>query len=387
MSKVTNPFVVKGLIPDAYFCGREEETKRLSRELLNQNNVVLKSPRRLGKTGLIRHCLNRDEFKDYYVFFVDILQTSSLQELAYTLGQAVFNSLKPFGRKMTDLFIQTVRSIRTEYTYDALSGMPKFSFALGAIEQPQTTLAEIFQYIEAADKRCIVAIDEFQRIADYPEKNVEAILRTQIQQMSNCDFIFAGSDRHLLDLMFHDSSRPFYNSASTMELDALSKDTYLPFVQQHFASDRKSISQVDAERVYDLFDGVTYYMQRTFNVAYSLIKPEESCTLAVLQTAIEEILSDNERDYQRQLALLGLRQKELLFAIAKQGKAKQITSSSFIHRHHLSSASSIQSVSKQLLENGWITFYINEQGEKIYTLSDLFLALWIQNHFGDGDTL
>jgi len=383
--KISNPFIVKGTIPEAYFCDRVAETQKLKTLLLNRNNVVLKSPRRVGKSGLVLHTFAQPEIAgNYYVFFVDILSTSSLQEFTFELGKAVFSAIAPISKRMTDLFFRTVRSIHADYGVDMITGYPKFSFSLGAIANPLYTLEEIFQCIEAADRRCIIAFDEFQRITSYPEQNIEAVLRTHIQHMSNCDFIFAGSERHLMTRIFDDSSRPFYNSTASLNLDPIQQDVYSDFVCEHFAEFGKSIDKADVQRVYSLFRGNTFCMQQTFNISFLLTEKGKTCSLERIRYAIDEILLDKERDYQGHLASLSLRPKELLYAIARQGEATQLTSAEFIHRHHLSSSSSVQSCTKQLLDGEWITFDVSESGEKIYRLSEPFLSLWIQDRFGTG---
>lgn len=99
---------------------------------------------------------------------------------------------------------------------------------MGDIHAPETTLEEIFIYLEQADKPCIVAIDEFQQISSYPEKNLEAILRTKVQHCSNSNFVFAGSQRHIMMNIFNSPSRPFYQSVSMMHLGAIPLEVYKP---------------------------------------------------------------------------------------------------------------------------------------------------------------
>ena len=385
MEKVYNPFIIKGKVPAEYFCDRENETKMLISRIRNGHNVVVMSPRRIGKTMLIEHFFDTEEISsNYYTFFVDILHTSSLGEFTYSLGRQIFDTLKPIGSKVLDGFIQTVRSLSAEYGYDAQTGLPKFNFSLGAIRDPQCTLEEIFEYIGKADKRCLVAIDEFQQIANYPEKNVEAILRTHIQHCSNADFIFAGSERHILEEMFNSYSRPFYASSTIMMLDELPLDKYIEFVVRHFAEFGKKISESDVEKVYKLFSGNTYCMQKTFNVAFDMTERKSVCTYGILCNAIDDILLENERMFQGQLSQLTPKPKELLYAIAVDGTAERLTSGEFIRRHRLASASSVQSAIKQLLDNDWITYSSSENGNKTYYLSNKFLMLWIQKNFGQG---
>ena len=382
MATINNPFIIKGAIPAEYFCDRVKETEILTNHIHNGRNVVLTAPRRIGKTGLIAHCFQTPKWEEeYYVFFIDILETSSLRDLTFSLGRQIFETLKPKSKQMVDLFVQTVRSISGEFGYDILTGMPKFTLSLGAIRNPEYTLAEIFEYINQADKRCLIAIDEFQQIVHYPEKNIEAILRTHIQHCTNADFIFAGSERHILEEMFNLPSRPFYASTANMNLEAISQDIYTEFVLVHFQEFNKHIEATSVEYVYRMFDGNTYCMQKVMNVAFAMTEENELCTQAIVEQAINDILSENERNYKNRLSLLTPKPKELLIAIAKEGKASRVTSGDFVRRYHLTSSSSVQSALKQLLADDWITYTANEQGQKQYLLSDPFLSRWVQQNF------
>lgn len=162
MAKVVNPFIVTGKIEPEYFCDRVTESARLIKSVTNGNNLVIISPRRMGKTGLIQFCYDKSEIADeYYTFFIDILHTSSLREFTYLLGREIYETLLPRSRKMADLFIQTIKSISGKFGFDPITGMPTFNVELGDIDRPEYTLDEIFQYLGHADKPCIVAIDEF----------------------------------------------------------------------------------------------------------------------------------------------------------------------------------------------------------------------------------
>ena len=184
-----NPFVVGRYVSDKYFCDREGETSFLIKQIENGRNVALISPRRLGKTGLIQHLFHQESIeKNYHAFFVDIYATTSLTEFVYLLGKAIYDELKPKKTVWTERFFQIITSLRAGFKLDMVTGEPSFDIGLGDIQAPQTTLDEIFAYLETADKPCIVAIDEFQQIGGYEEKNVEALLRTKIQQCKQTMF-------------------------------------------------------------------------------------------------------------------------------------------------------------------------------------------------------
>ncbi len=377
--KEINPFIVTGKIEPEYFCDRINESGRLIKTVVNGRNLVIISPRRMGKTGLIQFCYEKPEISDfYYTFFIDILHTTSLKEFTFVLGRKIFETLLPRSKKMTQLFIQTLKSINGKFGFDPLTGFPTFNVELGAIDRPEYTLEEIFQCLALADKPCIMAIDEFQQITKYPEKNVEALLRTHIQKISNSHFIFAGSERHIIQSMFQSSVRPFYRSADFMELNAIELNNYLPFIARHFQSCGRRIMDGNIEKVYHLFKGHTYYIQMTFNEAFADTPPGEECTLDVIRQSIDNIISLHEPIFREILSHIPEKQKELLYAIAKDGEAKQITSSNFVKRHSLASASSVQAAMKKLLENDFIT-----ELDKSFSVTDKLLSMWINSIYGN----
>lgn len=379
MTKVKNPFIVTGKIEPEYFCDRVKESARLIKSVTNGNNLVIISPRRMGKTGLIQFCYDKPEISDgYYTFFIDILHTSSLREFTYLLGRAIYDTLLPRSRKMAIQFIQTIRSISGKFGFDPITNMPTFNVELGDIEKPEYTLEEIFHYLASADKPCIVAIDEFQQIAKYPEKNIEALLRTHIQKLGNTNFIFAGSERHMMQEMFTSSARPFYHSADILELKAIAPEIYTPFIVGHFEKRNKRVATETVERVYNLFKGHTYYIQRTFNGAFADTPEGEECTVEVVDEVINNMIASNDTIFREILSNIPEKQKVLLYAIAKEGEAQQITSSSFIKRHALSSASSVQAAAKKLLERDTIT-----EINRVYSVTDKLFAMWIRQLYGN----
>lgn len=132
-----NPFFVGGKIPARYFCDRKEESARLIREITNGNNLVLVSPRRMGKTGLIQHCFDEPQIsKNFETFYLDILQTSSLKEFTYLLGREIFNRLASYGDRTLRQFASMLRSIAGSFGFDAISGMPTFNLHMGDISNP-----------------------------------------------------------------------------------------------------------------------------------------------------------------------------------------------------------------------------------------------------------
>lgn len=379
MEAVHNPFVTRGYIPAECFCDRVSETQRLSKSLMNGNDVVLFSPRRMGKTGLIGHVFDREDIKSsYYTFFVDILHTTSLREFTFFLGKEVFRALQPAGRKVIDKLVAALKSLRGKITYDSVTGQPAFGISLGDIQRPEFTLEEIFTYLDNAGKPCLVAIDEFQQINEYEDNNVEAFLRGHIQKMKNCHFVFAGSKRSIMNAMFQSPARPFYKSADPLELKAIERDVYSDFVERKFNEYGKSVSRTTVEYVYDLFEGYTYYMQRTFNEAFASIERGEECSMDVVRKSIDNILLMNEVQFAEQMSGLTENQKRVLAAIAKEAHVRKVNTSAFINRYQLSTASVVNAAIRKLLKVDIVTVDLKE-----YSIPDKFLWLWVNRQYNN----
>ncbi len=371
-----NPFIVTGKIKPEYFCDRVEESERLTRCILSGGeNMVIISPRRLGKTGLILHCFDKPEVQEHVTtLFIDILRTSSLQEFTYVLGRAVFKTLGTRSQQMMKNIIDTLRSLRGSFGYDPVMGTPTFDIKLGDITNPTYTLEEIFACLEQSSEHIVVAIDEFQQIVNYPEKNIEALLRTHIQQSANANFIFAGSERHIMGEMFLEHARPFYQSATMMSLSPISLDKYEEFVIKHFSANQLTVATDAISHAYHLLQGNTYYMQKTFREAFAMALGGKTCDKQMIEDIISSIMQDNSHKYSESLAQLTLPQKELLMAIATEGRARRITSSQFVKRHRLKSASSVQAAIRKLMEYGIVTVQENE-----YYIEDQLLQRWMMS--------
>lgn len=373
---IRNPFITSGYVSADYFCDRRQESERLVREVINGNNLALVSTRRMGKTGLIRHCFQFPEIKqNYYTFFIDIYDSRSLRDLVFALSKEILEGLKPIGKKALQSFWESMKSLQASISFD-VNGMPSLNLGLGDIQNPSNTLDEIFRYLEKANKPCLVAIDEFQQITGYAEGNVEATLRTYVQHCNNARFIFAGSQRHVMGNMFLTASRPFYQSVSMMHLESIPLGEYVAFARRHFEQAGKSIEEGVVEEIYQRFEGVTWYIQKVLNALFDMTAEQGVCDVKMVPEAIRQIIDSFRYTYSEILFRLPEKQKELLIAITKEGKAKAITSGTFIKKYKLASASSVQSALKGLLEKEFVTL---EMG--VYQIYDRFLGIWLKENY------
>ena len=376
-----NPFYITGIVPDPFFCDRGKETSWMVRTLENKAHVLLTSPRRMGKTQLIRHVFEQPSIKDNcYTFYVDIYPTTSLHEFVLLLSKEIYSVLVPKGKAMLDKFLAGIHSLAGSLGYDPVTETPRFDIKLGDIHTPELTLEEIFAFLEHADKPCIFAIDEFQQIAEYPERNVEALLRAHIQKMNNCLFIYAGSNRHILENMFNSAAKPFYNSAEQIYLDCIPKEIYTGFAEEQFTKAGRRITPRAASFAYDLFEGHTYYVHSIFHNVFAYLDPDKVIEEPDIEKTLNDILEEKGHAFASVMNQLNYQQKETLIAIAKEGKASGVTSVAFVKRHALKSPSSVQYSINALLDKQLLT-YENQRRAKVYSISDRFLEKWISKTY------
>jgi predicted CopG family antitoxin len=296
------------------------------------------------------------------------------------LSKEIYSVLVPKGKAALDTFLSALRSLAGSLSYNPLTGTPSFDIKLGDIHSPELTLREIFSYLEKADRPCIFAIDEFQQIAAYPETNVEALLRSYIQTMNNCLFIYAGSNRHIMENMFNSPAKPFYNSAEQMHLNAIDKETYIDFAITQFLNAGRELTPSAASLAYNLFEGHTYYVHNLLHNAFAYYDDNVAIREDDIYNVLTDILLEKEHSFSDALNKLNYQQKETLIAIAKEGRASGMTAVAFVKKHALKSPSSVQYALRTLLDAQLIT-YENKEKTKVYSVADRFLEHWIRRTY------
>lgn len=369
--KLSNPFVLTGYHGPEYFCDRIAETKKLCTAIRNESNVTLLSPRRYGKTGLIWNSFNElSKNKEYETIYLDIFGTQNLTDFTKAFANAVFGRLDTPFEKMSDVAKRLIQGLRPTLSYDSTTGSPSLSFDISQ-NQAERTLSEIFAYLANHNCRTVIAIDEFQQIRNYPEKGIEAILRSHIQ-FSKTRFIFAGSKQHLMRDIFTSPKRPFYQSTMMLPLDTIPVDPYYEFAAKFFIQAGLSLDRTVFDALYSRFDGITWYVQA---ILWDLYASQEKITQeSQIESAIKERMMANEYDRQMILELLPDGARRLVKAIAREGIVKSPQGGNFISKYGLRAASSVKTSLQMLLENEIL--YHDKDGYVVY---DRFFAEYLRS--------
>lgn len=366
--KPTNPFLVAGYSGPDYFCDRVLETSKIVEALTNGRNLTLIAPRKMGKTGLIKHVFNALESKDSVCMYMDIFPTSCLGDFVKVFASAVLGHLDSASQRALKRIGQFIKSCCPVFTVDEKSGVPKVTVEVADSNQ-ESTLEEIFEYLRSSEKRCYIAIDEFQQISEYPEKGIEALLRSYVQFSPNVNFIFAGSRQHLMQEMFLSSKKPFYHSTQILNLDRIDRQEYYRFAETFFNKKGISFPEAGFDGIYDRYEGHIWYIQSVLNRLYSYSRDVDS---NLIEYALSQIISEFSYSYETLLKALPAGSVRLLRAIATEGKVKNITSGEFISKYRLRAASSISSSLKKLLDNELV--YNTPNGYIVY---DRFMGEWL----------
>ena len=365
-----NPFLLTGYVSPDYFCDREQETQKLISALQNGRNVTLISPRRMGKTGLIRHIFHQMEAeKQAKCYYVDLYKTDGLASLVEQLASVVLGSLDTTEAKIIKQVTTFFKSLRPLLSFDSLTGVPTFMVDVKP-ELAEHSLAEIFSYMEQSGQLCVIAMDEFQTIVDYGEKNVEALLRSHVQHLTSVHFIFSGSQRHVLENMFALANRPFYQSTQILNLYEIQESSYYQFAKEKLEAHHQQIPTDVFNDLYQLLAGHTWYIQMVMNRLYE--NGQKQITKSLVNKVLNEIIDENEATFQTFMRLITPAQARLLKAIAKEGTVQQALGSSFISKHQLGATSTIRSAIQSLVE---MELVLDCQGG--YQVYDRFFSLWL----------
>lgn len=370
--KLNNPFVLTGYYGPEYFCDRVAETKKLCTAIRNESNITLLSPRRYGKTGLIWNSFNElSKNNEFETIYLDIFGTQNLADFTKSFANAVLGRLDTPLERMSETAKRLIQSLRPTLSYDSATGSPSLSFDISP-NLAERTLSEIFAYLTNHNCRTVIAIDEFQQIRNYPEKGVEAILRSHIQ-FAKTRFIFAGSKQHLMRDIFTSPQRPFYQSTLMLPLDTIPEDPYYAFAAGFFTQAGLSLDRSVFHALYSRFSGITWYVQA---ILWDLYASREAITQeSQVENAIKERVMANEYDRQMILELLPDGARRLVKAVASEGIVKSPQAGNFISKYGLRAASSVKTSLQMLLENEIL--YHDRDGYVVY---DRFFAEYLRSH-------
>jgi len=378
MNEKYNPFLIKGYHSAELFCDRERELETLYKNALNGIDTTLISPRRMGKTGLIFRFFDYLQAdKNFHSVYVDIYSARSLADFIKLLSEAVlrqFPETTSIGKK----FFKIVKGLRPLISYDTISGEPQLQIVYQTEGEKQQTLQGLLRFLDEQDIKIVLAIDEFQQIAFFPEKNIEALLRTYIQQLHNIQFIFCGSRKDMMTEMFSSAKRPFFASTQYLALDKIDGKIYAGFITDIFQKNGIEIEQDALNFIMNWTKGYTFYTQSVCNMVFSLAK--DKIDLDLVKQACAELLKNSEAAFFQYRKLLTPAQWNVLISIAKEDEVLQITSKKFVEKYAIGTPADVRRIVKALIDKELLLETPTKTGV-VYQVYDVFLSRWLEREY------
>jgi hypothetical protein len=373
-----NPFSIKEYKGKNYFCDRETELEKILTNIKNGIDTTLVSPRRMGKTGLIYRLFEQiNETGDVETIYVDIYPARSLSDFVKLLAEAILLKF-PERTSIGKQFIEFIKGFKPLIGYDAITGEPQIQISYQSDQEKEYTLQGLFRFLDVQDTKIVLAIDEFQQITDFPEKNIEALLRTYTQQLENIRFIFCGSRKSMMIDLFSNAKRPFYASTQYLVLDKIDLASYKTFITGKFAESDILLEDDALDYILSWTRQHTFYTQSVCNMVYSM--DEKVVTIQLVKQACYELLKRNEAVFFQFRQLLTSGQWNFLIAVAKEGEVTQLTAQKFIASYEIGTPANARRISRSLIDKELILETANKKGSK-YQVYDVFLSRWLESEY------
>lgn len=368
-------FVYGVAVSDYNFIGREQETKRLLDNFRGGINVILMSPRRLGKTSLVKHVCNKLDEEDIITVYLDIFGCKSEYDFYNKLAAEV---LKQTASKH-ELWLEEAKEFIYRLTPKiSFSPEPNADFAISLGITPKThTPEEVLGMAEKIaikkGKRIVICIDEFQQIGEMANsKQVQARLRTVWQHQKQVSYCLFGSKHHLMSAIFLHRSMPFYQFGDIISLDKIATADWVEYIVSHFADGKRTISRALAEDICKFTENYSAYVQQLSWLVFTQKEERETVTEEDVKQAMNDLLATNEILFMQMIEPLSEYQLNFLRAIAS-GVTKDFGLSEVREEYKLGSYSNINRLKTALLERD----LIEKRGAET-VMTDPVFAKWIK---------
>lgn len=371
-----NPFTIKSYESKELFCDREEELQLMLSNCINSTDMTLISQRRMGKTGLILRLFDElhDKRPDIHTIYVDIFASRNIDDFIKLMAEATMRAF-PAKTSMGEKLFTFIKSLRPQLSFDNITGEPQLQIAYQTAHEKEYTLRGLFEFLDSQDEHIVIAIDEFQQIRDYPEQNMEALLRTYIQQAHHLTFIFCGSKKHMMADIFANEKKPFYNSTTFVSLGKISVDSYSAFIRHLLNERHRSITDEALQFILEWTRRHTYYTQQLCHTIYANGCPD--ITIDEVKKASQQLMKQGEAVYLQYRQMLTDKQWDYLIAVAKEGSVQQITASAFLKKYKIGTPSVSRRIAEALCTKGLLNDDITLEATT-YSLSDVFLSHWME---------
>jgi len=377
-----NPFVYGEVVPAGAFIDRVVELDRLVGDLTAGQKVFLISPRRYGKSSLIRQALSTVSRRGALTVEVTVSSFSSYVAFLEGYARALMAAETKWDRARSWL-TEAIRSARTEIRYtpgDSPLGSLSVSFPAVKSDRDVSRLAQdVFalpgRLAEARRRKVVVALDEFQAIGEFNGGSVEHALRAAVQHQRDVGYVFAGSEPSLMERMLS-PKRPFYKAGPVMRLEKIPADEFAAAIDSRFKRSGMKPDEGLGDAIVELAGNLPYDVQRLAHETWDEVRVAggKRATLDHLHQALGRLLREQETMFEALWQRLTLAQRAVLRAVVIEG-GHSVLSEDVRTRHRLGGTSTIQAALNALVRDD----VISRDGRR-YTVVDSLLREWVARH-------
>jgi AAA+ ATPase superfamily predicted ATPase len=358
MQEQRNPFKYGVPVSKEDFVDREEECKELRGALLSGQSVILYSPRKMGKTSLVKQTELLIPKKEAVVAYIDLFGISSEKELVKKIINSLFRTAYPKLSAFKEAVEKILRKIPTKIT------ILKGAVTVELLSERTSTIEELEEAFDLPERiaenikrRVIVVFDEFQDVTDIDGAKIEKLMRSKFQHHKNVSYLFAGSKTSLMRAIFAEPTQAFYRFGRTMKISYISKEDFSWFIKKKFESTGKKITQETVEKILTFTNGHPYFTQKLCWHLWYICR--ERAEEKDVNMAIERAIISDAEFYEEIWSSLTVGQRNLIRGLVLQPKANKY-SVDFISTFNLRSAGYVKRAlvaleKKRILENGEIT--------------------------------
>lgn len=348
---MNTPFVYGKLPEEIDFTNRAKEIARLKNNFNSLVNTIIISPRRWGKTSLVKQAsrLAVKENRNLKIVHLDIFNIRSEFEFYLLLANEVLKATSSSWDEMVKNTRHFLKQLIPQISF--LPDMQsKVSFSIGW-EELQKHPDDILNLAEnialKKDLNIIICIDEFQNIALFDQPDAfQRKLRSHWQTHQKTAYCLYGSKQHMLLDVFSNYAMPFYKFGDILFLEKIAAEEWVPFIQKRFQDTGKEISSSDAERIAVLAENHSYYVQQLAQQVW--FRTEKQATGQIVENAFEDIINQLSLLFVNMTEVLTTRQLSLLEAILKQ--EKQLTARNTLVNYNLGTSANVIQLKRRLIE-------------------------------------
>lgn len=367
-----NPFSFGSIVKEDDYCPRIKQEEKIQELLVSGQKVAIVGERRMGKTSLALHILE-EKLNSPYIH-VDFMGVRDEKEAASRILNAIAGTKSEFFKLET--LLQSLGHLKPAITLDD-SGKPSLTFNVRQGEVDES-IDSAFKFLKKlSEKGITIFFDEFQDLLKIEDSmRFFGLLRSKIQTFSRIPFLYAGSHRSQMDKIFKDHDNPFYNGATVMQVETISKSDFHSFTINKMKTKNIKVSEEIFSYIYDMVYGISGDVQRFFRVAYLLIPKNIELNEKICEFVLDEILSSEQSSFEEVMSgnILTTPQRDLIRELAFDNTNPY--TKDFMVSLNTTSSSGITRALNSLEKKNFIYKY-----KKEYRFYNPFLKEWIKKNF------